>query len=105
MTTTTGASSQQTTSLSTKTHRKTVKQATQDKIEANRLKTEYAKQYKAAFKEATSVVASPNSNKTAISVCHRLNLKYNLNKKKGLAQSTVYNALKDGLEGQSPKAK
>jgi hypothetical protein len=50
------AASQQTMSLSTKMrHRKSVKQ---DRIEAKRLKTDDDDRYKAAFKEATSIVAS-----------------------------------------------
>ena len=103
---TSGSSSQQTTtcSSSSKRHRKSVKQANQDRIEAKRSKTEYDQRYKAAFKEATRIVASPDSNETAVSVCQRLNLKYNLDKKR-LARSTIYYAIKDGLEGQSPKPK
>jgi hypothetical protein len=60
--------------------------------------------YKAAFKEATSIVALPDLNETALSVRERMNLLYNLDKKR-LARSTIYNAIKDGLEGQSPKPK
>ena len=100
----TTAASQQTMSLSTKKrHRKSVKQATQDRIEAKRLKTDADNRYKAAFKEATSIVVSEDSKETAASVCQRLNLQYNLDGKKKLARSTIYKAIREGLQGQSPK--
>ena len=77
------AASQQTMSLSTKKrHRKSVKQATHDRIEAKRLKTDADNRYKAAFKEATSIVVSEDSKETAASECQRLNLQHNLDGKK-----------------------
>ena len=105
-TTSTAGASQQTMLSSTKKRhrRKSVKQAAQDRIETKRSKTEYDERYKAAFKEATTIVASPDSTETALSVCQRLNLQYNLDNRK-LARSTIYNAIKDGLQGQSPKPK
>jgi hypothetical protein len=105
-TTSTAGASQQTMLSSTKKRhrRKSVKQAAQDRIETKRSKTEYDERYKAAFKEATAIVVSPDSTETALSVCQRLNLQYNLDNRK-LARSTIYNAIKDGLQGQSPKPK
>ena len=97
MTTSTGASSTR------KRHRMSVKQASQERIERKRTKTDNDGRYKAAFKEATSIVASPDSNETARSVCERLNLQYALYGSKRLARSTIYNSIKEGrILGQSP---
>ena len=63
MTTSTGASSTR------KRHRMSVKQASQERIARKRTKTDNDGRYKAAFKEATSIVASPDSNETARSIC------------------------------------
>ena len=66
------------------------------------IKKEYDSRYKAAFKEATVLVAQPNNMEPVKQICDRLNVKFKLDKKR-LSRSTVYRAAKDGLTGVSPK--
>jgi hypothetical protein len=82
------------------------KQASAANLEAKRLKLDYDGRYKGAFKDATNLVAATrskgNKREPVQSICNRLNTEFNLDGKK-LAQSTVYQAAKDGLGGTSPK--
>ncbi|KAI2494414.1 hypothetical protein MHU86_20097 [Fragilaria crotonensis] len=79
------------------------KQASHAKLDAKRLKLDYEGRYKEAFKDATNRVAAGNKN--VQSMCDRLNREFNLNGRKRLARSTVYQAAKLGLAGKSPKKK
>jgi hypothetical protein len=102
--------SQESASQSTrKPSRRTPKQASAARLDAKRLKLDYDGRYKAAFKDATNLVAAGTAgNKTGEpvhSICERLNRDFNLNGKKKLARSTVYHAAKLGLAGTSPKKK
>lgn len=102
--TTTGASTA-TTSSEGKRSRKSSRQASLARLEAKRLKVDYEGRYKAAFKEATSLVAS-RTIEPVHCICERLNLEYNLDGKRRLARSTVYEAARGCVVGGvSPKAK
>jgi prolyl-tRNA editing enzyme YbaK/EbsC (Cys-tRNA(Pro) deacylase) len=104
-TTTTAATSTSTSSEAIQS-RKSSRQASVERLEAKRLKVDYNGRYKAAaFKEATSLVASCTI-EPVLCICERLNLKYNLDGKKRLARSTVYDAARGCVVGGvSPKTK
>lgn len=76
-------------------------------LEAKRTRLDYDERYKAAFKDATNLVAENHGRKRSEpvqSICTRLNLEYNLVQgSKRLKRSTVYQAAQDGLAGTSPK--
>lgn len=82
------------------------KQAGVARLEAKRTKLDYDGRFKAAFKDATNLVAENSSSKGSEpvqSICTRLNLEYNLVGSKSLKRSTVYQAAQNGLAGTSPK--
>ena len=80
-------------------------------LESENEKDEYDMLYKVAFKEATNLLAAAvagtvPSKESAVRICNRLNAKYGLASgpgRKQLARSTIYEATKGGLAGQSPK--
>ena len=78
------------------------------------MKTEYDGRYKAAFKNATNLVAagktltsggisSHRSAEPIEDVCKRLNQEFGLDGKRRLTRSTVYRGVKDGFAGKSPQ--
>ena len=83
------------------------KQVSASLLEAKRTRLDYEGRYKAAFKDATNLVAENRGRKGSEpvqSICTRLNLEYNLVQgSKRLKRSTVYQAAQDGLAGTSPK--
>ncbi len=84
--------------------RRSSRQASLARLEAKRLKTDYDGRYKAAFKDATNLVVGTNARVEPVqSICHRLNAQFKLDGKRKLKRSTVYQAAKSGLAGQSPK--
>ena len=85
----------------TKQTRLSPKRASAYQLQANRSKTDYDIRYKAAFKDATNLVAA-NTGEPVKAICERLNIAFNLDGKMQLAQSTVYKATKTGLVGVSP---
>ena len=99
------SSASQSSASSRKKSRRSPKQASIARLDAKRLKVEYEDRFKAAFKDATNLVASGNTREPAQSICSRLNKEFNLDGKRKLKRSTVYQAAKDGLAGTSPKKK
>ena len=81
------------------------KQASIARLDAKRLKMDYEGRYKAAFKDATNLIAAGKTSEPVKSMCLRLNKEFNLDGKRQLTRSTVYQAAKDGLAGTSPKKK
>jgi hypothetical protein len=98
------SSSLTSTSQSTKRARLSPKQASAKRLQAKRTKLDYDTRYKAAFKDATNVVAA-NTGEPVQAICERLNKAFNLDGKKRLARSTIYQATKNGLAGVSPVKK
>ena len=91
-------------SSGSKRSRRSPKQASEARLEAKRFKEEYDARYKAAFKDATNLVSSNARGEEQVhSICNRLNQDFQLDGKKRLTRSTLYQALKDGLAGTSPK--
>ena len=93
-----------------KVFRKSPRQASTARLEAKIAKEEYDVLYKAAFKEATNLVAAAVAgtipSEPVKGICDRLNAKFGLvssRGKKKLSRSTIYQAAKDGLAGKSPK--
>jgi hypothetical protein len=85
--------------------RRSSKQVSIALLADKRSKADYDRRYKAAFKDATNLVAAGKASAESVqSTCSRLNNAYGLNGKK-LTRSTVYQATKDGLAGTSPKKK
>ncbi len=67
---------------------------------------EYEGRFKAAFKDSTNLLlAAGKTGEPVQSMCLRLNKEFNLDGKRQLTRSTVYQAAKDGLAGTSPKKK
>jgi hypothetical protein len=90
---------------STREHtRRSPKQASEYRLQAKRTKVEYHDRYKAAYKDATNTMVAKTGELVG-AMCERLYKAYNLDGKKRLAQSTVYQANKDGLTGTSPRKK
>ena len=85
--------------------RRSPKQASIARLDAKRSKVDYEGRFKAAFKDATNIVAGKASAESVQNICSRLNKAYNLDGKRQLTRSTVYQATKDGLAGVSPKKK
>ena len=76
------------------------------RLNSKRTKLDYDGRFKAAFKDATNLVAANRGIKgtePVQSICTRLNLDYALVSPKRLRRSTVYQAAQDGLAGTSPK--
>ena len=92
------------TSQPRKKTRRSSKQVSIALLADKRSQADYDLRYKAAFKDATNLVAGKTSGESVQSTCSRLNNAYGLNGKK-LTRSTVYQATKDGLAGTSPKKK
>lgn len=72
-------------------------QASAYRFEKKQMKLDYEIQYNTAFKNATSLVTSKTGEPVG-KICERLNI----DGTKCLAQSTEYQATKDGLAGYSP---
>ena len=89
-------------SQSTKRTRRSSKQASEFRLKSKRIKVEYDDRYKAAFKEATNLIAAKTAEPVG-AMCQRLNRAFGLDGKKRLARSTVYRAYKDGFAGISPR--
>ena len=75
--------------------RRSPKQASIARLDAKRLKMDYEGRYKAAFKDATNLIAAGKTGEPVKSMCLRLNKKFNLDGKRQLTRSTVYQAAKD----------
>jgi hypothetical protein len=86
-----------------KKSRRSPRQASIARLDAKRLKLEYEGRYKAAFKDATNRIAARQTGKSVQRMCLRLNKEFNLDGKRQLTRSSVYQAAKDGLAGISPK--
>ncbi|KAI2497316.1 hypothetical protein MHU86_17189 [Fragilaria crotonensis] len=100
------SSSSSCSTIKTGVSRLSSKQAGVARLEAKRTKLDYDGRFKAAFKDATNLVAENSSSKGSEpvqSICTRLNLEYNLVGSKSLKRSTVYQAAQNGLAGTSPK--
>ena len=97
-------SASQASELTRKKSRRSPKQASIAQLDAKRLKVEYDGRFKAAFKDATNLIAR-KTGEPVQSMCLRLNKEFNLDGKRQLTRSTVYQAAKDGLAGTSPKKK
>ncbi len=93
--------------------RRSPRQACLLRLETKQQKTKYDTRYTAAFKEATSIVATRRTGTSMLagkqepvsSVCKQLNEACNLDGRKKLKRSTVYEGAKDGSTGKSPKKK
>lgn len=84
--------------------RKSSRQVSLARLESKRCKTDYDGRYKAAFKDATNLVSANARTEPVHSILHRLNAQFKLDGRgKKLTRSTVYEATKNGLAGQSPK--
>jgi hypothetical protein len=93
-------------SASSKKTRKSPRQASVAKLEAKRARLDYDHRYKEAFKDATNIVASKNAKgETVQAMCNRLNNSFRLGGDKQLKKSTIFQAVKDGRAGMSPKAR
>jgi hypothetical protein len=66
---------------------------------------DYNERIKTAWKDSTNLIAAGNTGEPADEICLRLNKEYNLDGNQQLHQSTVYQAVKDGRAGISPKKK
>ena len=96
-----------------KQSRKTFRQASLEKLETKRTKTDYDSRYKAAFKDATNIVAAARvasdvtgDEESVLGMLDRLNSLHKLDeKKKKLAKTTVYRAVDEGRAGMSPLKK
>jgi hypothetical protein len=85
---------------------KSPRQASVAKLEAKRVRLDYDHRYKEAFKDATTTVASKNAKgETVQAMCNRLNNTFRLDGAKNSKRSTVFQAVKDGRVGMSPKAR
>ena len=109
-TATTGDNSSGSSKKSKQVFRKSPRQASTARLKTKIVKTEYDMRYKAAFKEITNLVAAAVAgtipSEPVKCICDRLNEKFGLVSgpgKKQLTRSTIYQAAKDGLAGQSPK--
>jgi hypothetical protein len=91
--------------LTRKASQRSPKQASLARLDAKQLKVEYEGRFKAAFKDATNLLAAGKTGEPVQSMCLRLNKEFNLDGKHQLKRSTVYQAAKDGLAGTSPKKK
>jgi hypothetical protein len=85
-----------------KKSRRSPKQASIARLDAKRMRLDYEGRYKAAFKTATNRV-NEKTGEPVQSMCLRLNKEFNLDGKRQLTRSTVFQAVKDGLSGTSPK--
>ena len=65
------------------------KQASIARLDAKRLKMDYEGRYKAAFKDATNLIAAGKTSEPVKSMCLRLNKEFNLDGKRHLTRSTV----------------
>ena len=90
---------------SSKRTRRSSKQASEYRLKSKQTKVEYDNRYKAAFKEATNLIAEKTTEEPVGAMCQRLNKAFDLDGKNRLAWSTVYRAYKDGIAGTSPKKK
>jgi hypothetical protein len=66
---------------------------------------DYYERFKAARNDSTNLIAAGNTGEPAEEICLRHNKEYNLDSNWQLRRSTVYQAVKDGRAGISPKKK
>ena len=100
------SSSLSSSTIKTGVSRLSSKQASATRLEAKRTKLNYDGRFKAAFKDATNLVAQNIGTKGSVpvqSICTRINLGYHLVGPKCLKQSTVFQAAQIGLVGTSPE--
>ena len=83
--------------------RKSPRQASVANLQDKRVRLDYDGKYSRAFKDATNLVASKAKGETVDAMCNRLNNKFGLDGTKQLRRSTVFQAVKDGRAGMSPK--
>jgi hypothetical protein len=88
-----------------KQFRNSSRQSSVARLDAKVLRMDYGERFKAAWKDSTNLVAAGNTDEPAEVICSRLNKEYNLDGKRQLCRSTVYQAVRDGLAGTSPKKK
>jgi hypothetical protein len=95
-----------------KQSRTTFRQASLEKLETKRTKTDYDSRYKAAFKDATKIVAAARvasdvigDEESVLGMLDRLNSIHKLDEKKKLSNTTVYRAVDEGRTGMSPLKK
>jgi hypothetical protein len=84
-----------------KKHRKSPKQACLELLALKQQKNEYDLRLKAAFKEATNLAADGDPQPVETMLVG-INAKYKLDGSRKVSRSTVYRAVKNGLEGKSP---
>jgi hypothetical protein len=83
--------------------RKSPRQANVANLQDKRVRLDYDGKYSRAFKDATNLVASKAKGETVDAMCNRLNNKFRLDGTKQLRRSTVFQFVKDGRAGMSPK--
>jgi hypothetical protein len=84
--------------------RKTFRQAGVARLDAKRVRLDYDARFSKAWKDATILVASKEHKEPCEAVCNRLNKTFRLDREfKQLKRSTVFQAVKDGRAGMSPK--
>ena len=83
--------------------RKSPRQASVANLQDKRVRLDYDGKYSRAFKDATNLVASKAKGETVDAMCNRLNNKFGLDGTKQLRRSTVFQFVKDGRAGMSPK--
>jgi len=83
--------------------RKSPRQASVANLQDKRVRLDYDGKYSRAFRDATNLVASKAKGETVDAMCNRLNNKFGLDGTKQLRRSTVFQAVKDGRAGMSPK--
>ena len=84
-------------------HVKSPRQASVANLQDKRVRLDYDGKYSRAFKDATNLVALKAKGETVDAMCNRLNNKFGLDGTKQLRRSTVFQAVKDGRAGMSPK--
>jgi hypothetical protein len=67
------------------------------------LKVEYERRFKAAFKEATNLLAAGKTGEPVQSMCLRLNKEFNLDGKRQLTRSTLIKPQRMVLQGPVPR--
>jgi hypothetical protein len=92
--------------------RKSPQQASAECLEVYTVKKEYHQRYKAGFKVSTALISAAVArnipSEPVQGICNRLNAEYGIaynctKHQKQLMWSTIYQAVKDGLAGMSPK--
>jgi hypothetical protein len=95
-----------TTSVSKKKSRRSPRQACEARLDAKVEREELGRRYKAAFKQATLLMADPLHDEPVTSIVKRLNLKHSLvGTRKTLTRSTLYRAVSKGESRPSKSSK